>query len=474
MDKIIKSQFTNDKLTHVIWRHSFPMFSAILALFAYDLLESSLVALSGAHSLASLGYTLPITAAMTALSIGISIKSNNQVVKHACLAPEKLANIIINLIASAAVAIFLFSLIAMFTGNSLLSMLGNNALSIVTDPWFEQDVVTQQNNYMAIRYVTWIFLMLVWQGNAILRALGQVRTASIIMISWLAVKALIAIILLTPESTWYQGGIIGLGYTHAISDSLFALISLLAIASKIKPETSVITKESFQLRIPSADTFIIMFQQIITPLSMAVLTVIAAKMGNSYVAAFALIFRLEALLLLMPMVLTTSLPTIIGTNFWSGHHDRVKQAYIIVFAAITAFQLILALTLCFNNDFFATFICPQDGVINHIKDYLIWVPWGYFGAGCVIVYQSCLNAEGKALKAATVAFTHRILLLLPLTLLGVVINEKSSFFQGIMLGHMLAGFYVFYLLMSKYNTNHHTYHQTQKQHQTLALNEEKE
>ena len=39
--------FNNNKLGHLIWKTSLPMFGAILALLMYDLFESSLLALSG-------------------------------------------------------------------------------------------------------------------------------------------------------------------------------------------------------------------------------------------------------------------------------------------------------------------------------------------------------------------------------------------------------------------------------------------
>jgi len=190
-------------------------------------------------------------------------------------------------------------------------------------------------------------------------------------------------------------------------------------------------------------------------LSMAILTMIAANMGYSYVAAFALLFRLEAIFLLIPMVLTTSLPAIIGTNFWSGHIERVKQAYLLVFGLVMIAQVSIAGLLLLNSDFIASFICPQDEVVLHLKAYLFWVPWGYMGAGCAIVYQSCLNAEGKSVQASLVGIMHRLLFLLSFTLIGTWIATEQSFYQGIMLGHLAGGLFVFYLFYKKHLANGH-------------------
>ena len=450
MDKIIKNQFIQGDLSKVIWRSSLPMVTAILALLAYDLLESSLIALSGAQSLASLGFTLPLTTGMTAIAIGISIRSNNLVVKNACLQPDILAKSIVRLLISASIATLVFSLLALVINEPLLTLLGNENLLVGKE---DHRIIEQQNAYMSIRYLAWICLVLLWQINAILRGLGHIRLASGIMLSWLALKALLAIALLVPESQWYQNGLMGIAYVHAISDTLCALVSFALLGQKLFPQKSEVHFSDLAIQKPHFDTVIIMLQQLVTPLSMSILTMIAAKMGYSYVAAFALLFRLEALFLLFPMVLTTSLPAIIGTNFWSGHFERAKQAYQLVFGFVVASQLGIAVLLLLYSDFIAALICPQEEIVWHLKAYLSWVPWGYLGAGCAIVYQSCLNAEGKPAQASMVGIMHRLVFLLPLTFIGAMLANEQSFYQGIMLGHLSAGLYVFYLFYKKHIQN---------------------
>ncbi|WP_057180432.1 MULTISPECIES: MATE family efflux transporter [Colwellia] len=154
----------------------------------------------------------------------------------------------------------------------------------------------------------------------------------------------------------------------------------------------------------------------ITPLSLAI---IAASYNHTYVAAFALIFKLEAIILLIPMALTTSMPAIIGFNYWTGHHDRVKQAYRYMFATVLIAQLVIALVLNYTVDFWANSLCQHDSVTIHLKHYLTWLPWGYIGAGCVIVYQSTLNAKDKAINASVLAIIHSLLLLIPLCMVGI-------------------------------------------------------
>ena len=111
------------------------------------------------------------------------------------------------------------------------------------------------------------------------------------------------------------------------------------------PTLSELSKHSKQ---PKLAGILVISQQLVTPLSLAILTTIAASYSHTYVAAFALIFKLEAIILLIPMVLTTSMPAIIGFNYWSGHHARVKQSYKYMFAVVIFAQLLIAVILQFG------------------------------------------------------------------------------------------------------------------------------
>jgi Na+-driven multidrug efflux pump len=447
MDQQLKNWFTHGKIHQVIWKSTGPMVGAILALFAYDLLESSLLALNGEHVLTALGFTLPITTAIAAIAIGTSIRTNNKVVKFACLHKDKLAKVIATSIIISVMVVSMLSIIFYIMNDYLLASLGSQSWSNTIDNPI--DFATTQNTYLNARYLGWIFLTVIWQVNATLRALGNTKLASGLMLSWLLVKSILAIALLTPESLWHLPGLSGLALSHVSVDMLFAFISLLLLVNKTELELPSFNELRIAIFSAKHDGLFIILQQLITPISIALLTMIAASVDYSYVAAFAFILRIESLLLLLPMVLTTSMPCIIGTNYWSGHMKRVKNAYSITFFTIVLSQFALAILLYLNSDLLSYFICPEGSVAQLITNFLIWVPIGYIGAGCAIVYQSCLNSEGKTLQASFIGITHRLLLLLPIAFIGASIASENSFFQAIMLGHLVSGLYVIYLFKKR-------------------------
>jgi len=429
--------FNNNKLGPLIWKTSLPMFGAILALLAYDLFESSLLALSGVNTLAAIGFTLPLTTAMTAIAIGLSIRSNNKVVKSDCLDKSNLACVISTSLLMSVLIVSLVALAAYASNQQLLSLMGNENWAAIDITSEKSNLVTQQTNYMATRYISWIFLALIWQVNAIFRALGHGVLASYIMFSWLSIKSILAILLLLPSSSFFFDALSGLAYVHVISDSLLALLSIVILINKLKLSFPSLSEIKSQLSTPKRDAVIVILQQLITPLSMALLTIIAAGIDYSYVAAFAFILRMESLFLLIPMVLTTSIPAIIGSNFWVGNKERVKEAYFITFTCIILIQLFIAFGLLFYSTFLSEALCAQDTVANYISRYFVWVSWGYVSVGCIMVYQSCLNAKGKTIQALTLGLFHRIVILLSFAYIGSIYTLQEDYYQGMLFGHVI-------------------------------------
>lgn len=216
-----------------------------------------------------------------------------------------------------------------------------------------------------------------------------------------------------------------------------ALISLIIIVKKLKLSFPNFPALKLQLTSPKKCVVLVISQQLITPISMALLTIIAANIDYSYVAAFAFIFRMESLFLLIPMVLTTSMPAIIGSSFWVGNKQRVKLAYLITFSIIILVQLIIAVMLYFYSPFLSTILNPQDTVANHISRYFVWVSWGYLSMGCIMVYQSCLNAKSKSIQALFLGICHRVVFLLLFAYIGSIYTLKEDFYQGMLFGHVI-------------------------------------
>ncbi|WP_448548761.1 MATE family efflux transporter [Thalassotalea fusca] len=435
--------FTTAPVALLLWRNSAPMLSAILALFAYELLESTLLAFQDESTLTAFGFTLPITAAMTALAIGLSIHANNKTVHCNCVEKEKLAQTIVTTLITNTIVVAVFSLLFMLGNEQLLFVTGNANWTLATT---HQQSIQEQSTYMHLRYLGWIFMALFWQINAVLRALGWMKVASYLMLGWALTKGLLATVVLTPQSPFFAEGLSNLAMVHVLADILFAVISLLYLFTKVAFVRPQFRKLSLTVSMIRIESLLIVLQQFIPPISMAALTAIAASLSTDYVAALALLFRLEAIFLIVPMALTTSMPALVGANYWLSKKERVKSLYQVAFSAVFLIQIAIAVLLMTQSHYLSSFVCPHEAIAQHLDNYLNWVPWGYATAGIVIVFQSCLNAKKKALQATLLAISHRLLFILPLAAIGALTFSDVGFYQGLFLGHLAAIIPVIFLL----------------------------
>ncbi len=442
-------------ISSTIWRNSQPMLMAILLLLMYELLESSLIALGSAANLTAFGFTVPITAAMTAFAVGTSIRCNNIVIKSACIEKKSLANIISNALMLSAISIIAISILAYALSEQILQALGNNNWLTSDEKSISPALISSQLHYIDYRLLSWVFLGAVWQINGILRALNFTKLASNLMMYWVIIKGALALLLLLPSSPFFWDSLIALAIVNISSDIIISLVALYFLNSKIKLRWPSLSKSKLQFTQAKLASVLVIMQQLLTPMSLALLTMIAASYNHTYVAAFALIFKLEAVILLIPMALTTSMPAIIGFNYWSGRHQRVNQAYKLMFTAIIFAQCFIAVALSFSMDFWAKSLCPHDNVAIHLKHFLTWLPWGYIGAGCVIVYQSTLNAKDQVIKATALGILHRFILLISCAYLGFSTDEYFLY-PSLMLAHLIAGLVVIYAFYkSKKHINNH-------------------
>lgn len=433
--------------SNLIFKNSLPMVGAILALLAYDLLESSLLAAQPQHVLTSFGFTLPITAAMTALAIALSIRTNNKIIRQNCIDKQQVPLEISNCLLKNSLIVFLFSLLFYFNQEALLLLTGN---SQQLPGALTHSIAKQQQTYLDLRFIGWVFLAVIWMINATLRALGWMPLASALMFCWATTKCILAIVLLSPESN-NEISLSVVAWLHIATDVCFAVISLYFLHQKVGLKKPSLTRLSIRLITSSKDSCLIVLQQFITPISMAFLTYMAATFDTSYVAALALIFRLELLFLLIPMVLTTSLPALVGANFWREQHSRVEQFYGITFGFIMLFQLLLAALLLNQHHLLSNFICSHQAISNHLFTFLTWVPWAYGATGILMVFQSCLNAKNKTLEATVLAISHKLVLLLSFAFIGASYWDKQGFYLGIALSHA-ASLFIVYLIMKRTRT----------------------
>jgi len=426
---------------------SLPILPAVFLLSAYDLFETGLIARLCSTHLAALSYSAPVTTAMTGVAIALSIATNSWICRvksgvnpSSCIDQknELKFNIVRSLILSASLILVLSALLFLLSP-TLYLLLGTQA---VIQPAVELGMTSLVNEYTNIRLLGWIPLVLIWQVNGILRSLGHIKQASVLLIAWMLTKTVLSYELIGNGqcSQLLETGIVGAGYAHLISDTLFALFSLTILfrGLGIQKYSLLTIQWKNTLKQMSVTGLNASLQQLYLPITIGLLTFYVAAIAEDKVALLSIIFRIEAFGLIIPMVFTASLPGLIAANWWAGKIERVKALIIQGVIVIIAIQLLLAAFLYGYAGTIATEISQSTDLQQYIQQYLIYVPISFIGAGCAMLALSCLNAIGKSANASALGFTHKIILILLFSVIGGWYASIIGVFIGIAMAHLVS------------------------------------
>jgi Na+-driven multidrug efflux pump len=417
----------------LISQTSWLLFAAIFALLAYEVVESSIIAKHGDNSLSLFGFILPLTPFLSASAIAVAIRSNMVLVKS----HQSQGHYITSLMLWAGLTAILMGGVFYISKGFVLSLLG-------FDTWLMQWSQAQQVfykaeifSYLNYKIYSLVALFLIWQISTILRTLGYHKRSASLLLSWMLLKLFMLTQIIDVQSTAL---ITELGQLHFTTDMTFALFGLMLLSNKIQ-----FCFKTLKLDIIFNDkktSIILMLQQLVPPLSLAFLMAIVVRVDASHIGVFAIVFRLEPLLLLLPMVLTASLPASIGLNFWAGNKKCCYQVLKLSFALIIIFQLILA---TFLNIYLAELIkvlCPDCEQVKMIKSYLALLPFSYAALGLAVLYPSCLNAIGRPKQALFKLVFHRLVLIPLFVLVGYLSGLQNNIYYALFFAHMAAGLFV--------------------------------
>ncbi len=408
---------------------------AIFMLLLFDVLESSLIASHSDNSLSLFGYFLPLVISMNAIAIAIAVRSNIILVKEQQHQKSFIPTLFIFTLFVTSVL-----LVTLYFGQDYYSALVN------LNAWlsqFNKGELAHYQSEIAIFYeykiASFLPLVLVWQSSSVMRALGRCHLSAIYLLAWMASKTLLLLLIIDSKSLTL---ISDLAQLHFVVDSCFALFAMLIFIVYKRIDFKIICLKT--LFKDKRLSLLLTLQQLAPALSLFILTIFLSRIGTEYVGAFAIIFRLEMLLLVLPMAFTAALPAVIGINYWAKQIKRCKTLINHVLISLVVIQsLIGILLLVFKSDVLF-FLCPDCEQKRVILNYLSYVPFTYFFLAIALLAPSCLNAIGYVSDAIKVIVIHRLVLVPLLGLGGVYFAGSQGLFIGLSLAHGFVGFYVLY------------------------------
>lgn len=425
----------------VLLNMSLPNLIGILTILGFSLVDTFFISQLGTESLAAISFTFPVTLIIASIAIGIGagVSTNlgrligggqagkAKVFLHDCLLLTFMLTALISMLGSLCIG-------------PLFSLLGANdsSLPLIAD-------------YMFIWYLGAPLLVLLMVGNQGLRATGDTRSPAKIMMLAALINLILDPLLIFGIGPFprleIQGAAIAtvISWVVALSLSSYLLIfkrHLVEFADFNKERLKCNWKQLAHIAQPAS------LMNLLNPLANAMIMAMLARIDHGAVAAFGAGIRIESVLLIVVMALSSSLVPFIAQNLGAGQTERARDALLLSLKFILLFQTLLYLPLLLLAAPIAQLFSGDPQIIEWLTFYILTIPAAYGPLGIVILLATSLNAYHRPMSSLVLNVCRLFLIMLPLAALGSYLGGVKGLLLALPITNILMGI-ACYILATK-------------------------
>ncbi|EPZ8239428.1 MATE family efflux transporter [Vibrio fluvialis] len=429
-------------IPNVLRQMTIPMIFGMVAILMFNLVDTFFISLLGTDALAAISYTFPVTFGVNCITMGIGVGLSTSIGRLLGQGDtSNAARFSTHGLLLAVTLVAIACTLGFFTIEPLFLLLGAKAELI---PLIEQ--------YMQVWYLTIPLLVIPMAGNSAIRATGDTKTPAKMMMLAGAINGCLDPLLIFGYGPFPELGIQGAAIASAFS-WLGALIGSLYVLVKrdrlLAPPHFASLRHDWQqiLKIgtPAA------LSTAMSPISGALLMMMLSSHGTAAVAAYGAAQRIESILILVLMSLTSALTPFMAQNFGAQNPTRSFSGLFLSLRFSLIFQLLVFIMMVPLSIPLAALFSQEQAVRDLLWHYLLVVPLSYGFQGVVMMLVSALNALHLPLKAFQWSFMRLFLFTLPSAWLGSTLYGIEGLFIGIALGNVLGGLsgYLYALLLRR-------------------------
>jgi len=424
-----RASLTEGPITPTLRGLALPMALGIVFIIAVNLADTYYVARLGTEPLAAMTFTFPIVTGVMSVAMGLSVGGTTAIARAIGHGDdEQVRRLTTHSLLLALLVVALVSGLGVLTQESIIQALGA-----------EPALMPMITDYMTIWFAGAVFLVVPIVANGALRAAGDAKTPMFIMMG-----AALANMVLDPLLIFGYGPIPAMNLRGAALATLIAraftlIISIYVLAVRSRmldlhvpswPELRGSWAKIVSVGAPAALT------NALGPIAVALLTALVAKEGSAAIAAYGIGARVDSLLLIPPMALTSALSPFIGQN-WGAHLvDRVQEA-VRTSIRFSVLWGVGALVVLVSVAPWIAAVFSDDPVVQEaLIIYLRVMPLGYAANAVTSVANSSFNAVDRAVRATLVSAARSLLLALPLAYIGQHFAGLAGLFAGLVVANL--------------------------------------
>ena len=424
-----------DKTNKALLSMSLPISIGMLSTFLFQVIDTYFVGQLGPDALTALSFSSTLYFLLVGLFMGLSVGvsiiigqamgENNK--------PKVLQTVKVGLLLSFILSVSIAGISIVFTDH-LFSLLGAT-----------EEILPLIREYMIPLLCGIPLLTIGLLIGSILRATGNVTKPEVLMGIAGVINLIFDYGLIFGKWGLPELGIKGAAYATVLSwifvflgmTILLLKDQLIRLASKQTQNTKSILLEIQKLASPTIVT------QIIGPLTMMYLTFLLAQQSPLAVAAFGVAGRIETLLMIGILGVSTAITPFIAQNFGAKQKTRIDEAVVFGGKASTYLGILVSVILFLFIKPIARLFSENSEVISYTSNYFYLVSLSYIFYGLYLVTTSIFNGLKLTVNSLRISLIKSLLITIPLTLIGSFWGTHGIFI-GLALSNVLAGVYASY------------------------------
>ncbi len=409
-----------------------PMMMGILSRTVYNITDTYFVAKLGTNELAAMNFTFPVVMILGAFSMGMGLGASSSVSRAIGRGEEKaIKRLATDALLLAMLIVIILTLLGLATIEPLFRLLG------ATD-----ETLPLIKAYMSIWYLGSVFMVMPMIGNHCIRATGNTAYPSIVMMASAIINIILDPIFIFGLLGFPRLELTGAALATVIARALTCVAAMWFLIYKAKIIDFSIPKYKAVIDSWKQITYIALpaiLSRLLIPLSMGIVTRLAAELGTPAVAAFGSGIKISGLSLVPLRALSVSMIPFTGQNWGAKLFDRVQSGRIIALRFSILWGALLAVTMFLLGSKIARQFSAEPDVIVGITLFLWIDPIGYGLRGVFIISNAIMNAINRPVVPAILMVLRLAILYVPLAYLGMKFWQLPGMFAGMALANVLSG-----------------------------------
>lgn len=421
-----------DPVGSTLYKTAVPTTIGAVAVILYYLADTFFVSLLGTDELAALGFTFPATILITYFGVGLGIGTSaligkalggkNTLQAQEMTFASMMAGLLLGLI---------LIVPALASIDLVFPMLGA-----------APERIALIHEFMFWWYLGMPFQLMQFAGTAAIRACGNAKLHGKLMAASAVLNAL-----LDPLLIFGLGPIPGMG----IGGAALATVITWAFTIVVICYHLCVKEKLLCFKLPPVHELLATWRKLlgitapaalanmITPIATGVLTATLATYGPQAVAAYGVVSRMEAFIMIVVLGMSMSVPPFISQNYGAHRYDRVQQGLKLALNFVLVLQLCLYVVVAIGAPWIAMIFTRDEVVRDIITLVLRILPLSYAFQGMVVLSASSFNALHAPRNALITSLLRFFVFYVPLALIGNQLAGIQGLFIGAALGNLLAG-----------------------------------